>query len=96
MINGFGHLYPMHVGFNQTTYLVTYSTNNSANYVYNQIYVINVEKQTIVAVTAPFKGCIKQLKCLSNEIFVTYYNYPCQTLEMFILILNFNQNGNFY
>lgn len=83
----------MHIGCNQT-FLVTYSVNNCSDYVYSQIYVINAEKQMIMAATAPFKGHVKQLKCLSNEIFVTYYNYSCQTLEMFILILNFKQNGN--
>ncbi|KAH9414152.1 hypothetical protein DERP_014371, partial [Dermatophagoides pteronyssinus] len=96
-IHSFGKLYLMYHPISCDYYLVTYTTTTttttlieSKNIYKSRIYIIDIHDQSLVAISQQFDGQIDELKCLQNEIYISYYrtNDTTNRLQMFIMTLN--------
>nr|XP_046919035.1 LOW QUALITY PROTEIN: uncharacterized protein LOC124499197 [Dermatophagoides farinae] len=106
-VHSFGRLYLMYHPVSCDYYLVTYATTQqrrrltttieSKNVDKSRIYVIDIHDQSLVAISEQFDGRIDVLKCLQNEIYVSYYltnDLTTNRLRMFVMTLNFKKSND--
>ena len=69
------------------SYVATFITNEDDYNSWSQIFVIDLNRSIIVASSLRVKGEIIELKCVGNNIFVSYYRNDSSMLAILLLTL---------
>ncbi len=86
------------------SYIVTYSTTTITNHngtqkgqpqqqqsLYPRLFVIDPSSQVILATSPPIEGHIEEIKCVGNDVFVSYRTEPTASLQLAVLTLHFHR-----